>query len=110
MVASMSRSANPYDNASCESFIKPLRREEIYVSRYENLEQLHANVEIFIDEYYNKQRLHSALGYRSPDEFERQAECPSETADHVHSIPILTFRPTAICSPQEMPRERSVYG
>ena len=79
MVPSMSRPANPYDNASCESFIKTLKREEIYVSRYENLEQLRANVEIFIDEYYNKQRLHSALGYRSPEEFERQAECQSET-------------------------------
>ena len=81
MVPSMSRPANPYDNASCESFIKTLKREEIYASRYENLEQLRANIEIFIDEYYNKQRLHSALGYRSPEEFERQAECQTETTD-----------------------------
>ena len=29
MVSSMSRPANPYDNASCESFIKTLKREEI---------------------------------------------------------------------------------
>lgn len=56
MVPRMSRPGNPYDNASCESFIKTLMREEIYISRYENLEQLRANVEIFIDEYYNKQR------------------------------------------------------
>jgi len=81
MVPSMSRPANPYDNASCESFIKTLKREEIYASRYENLEQLRANVELFIDEYYNKQRLHSALGYRSPEEFERQSECQTETTD-----------------------------
>jgi len=32
MVPSMSRPANPYDNASCESFIKTLKREEIYAS------------------------------------------------------------------------------
>jgi putative transposase len=81
MVPSMSRPANPYDNASCESFIKTLKREEIYASRYENLEDLRANVENFIEEYYNKQRLHSALGYRSPEEFERQAECQSENTD-----------------------------
>src|SRR5262249_9974009 len=31
--------------------------------------------EIFIEQYYNKQRLHSALGYRSPEEFEKQTEC-----------------------------------
>ena len=30
MIPSMSRPANPYDNASCESFIKTLKREEIY--------------------------------------------------------------------------------
>ena len=29
---SMSRPANPYDNASCESFIKTLKREEIYAN------------------------------------------------------------------------------
>jgi len=29
MIPSMSRPANPYDNASCESFMKTLKREEI---------------------------------------------------------------------------------
>lgn len=66
MVPSMSRPANPYDNASCESFIKTLKREEIYANKYDNLERLQANIEEFIEQYYNRQRLHSALGYRSP--------------------------------------------
>jgi transposase InsO family protein len=77
MIPSMSRPANPYDNASCESFIKTLKREEIYANAYENLEHLRANIAIFIGQYYNEQRLHSALGYRSPEEFERQAQCQS---------------------------------
>src|SRR5262250_2127945 len=72
MVPSMSRPANPYDNASCESFIKTLKREEIYANKYDSLEQLRSNIEEFIEQYYNQQRLHSALGYRSPEEFERQ--------------------------------------
>jgi transposase InsO family protein len=50
IVASMSRPANPYDNASCESFIKTLKREEIYANRYNNLEQLRTNIEEFIEE------------------------------------------------------------
>jgi len=79
MIASMSRPANPFDNASCESFIKTLKREEIYANKYEDLGQLRANIEEFIDEYYNRQRLHSALGYRSPEEFERTIECQSES-------------------------------
>jgi len=73
MVPSMSRPANPYDNASCESFMKTLKREEIYANRYDNLEHLRTNIEEFIEQYYNRQRLHSALGYRSPEEFEQQS-------------------------------------
>jgi transposase InsO family protein len=72
IVPSMSRPANPYDNASCESFMKTLKREEIYAHKYETPEHLRANIEEFIEQYYNRQRLHSALGYRSPEEFERQ--------------------------------------
>jgi transposase InsO family protein len=65
MVPSMSRPANPYDNASCESFMKTLKREEIYANRYDNLEQLRANIAEFIELYY-QQRLHSALGLPIP--------------------------------------------
>jgi transposase InsO family protein len=81
MIPSMSRPANPYDNASCESFIKTLKREEIYANAYDDLEHLRANIEEFIEQYYNRQRLHSALGYRSPEEFERQRESRSWGAD-----------------------------
>lgn len=74
MTPSMSRPANPYDNASCESFIKTLKREEIRANSYKNLEHLRANIEVVIEQYYNQQRLHSALGYRSPEEFEGQVK------------------------------------
>jgi transposase InsO family protein len=70
MVPSMSRPANPYDNASCESFMRTLKREEIYANEYRNLEHLRSNIEMFIDQYYNRRRLHSALGYQTPEEFE----------------------------------------
>ena len=74
MIPSMSRPANPYDNASCESFMKTLKREEIYASEYQDIDDLRGNIEQFIDHYYNRQRLHSALGYRPPEEFEKLAE------------------------------------
>jgi hypothetical protein len=73
MVPSMSRPANPCDNASCESFIKTLKREEIYANEYKDLDHLRSNIEEFIERYYNQVRLHSALGYHSPEEFEEQA-------------------------------------
>jgi putative transposase len=73
MIPSMSRPANPYDNASCESFMKTLKREEIYANQYRDLDHLRANIAEFIDSYYNRVRLHSALGYKPPEEFERAA-------------------------------------
>ena len=73
MIPSMSRPANPYDNASCESFLKTLKQEEIYAHDYRDLDHLRANIEAFIDQYYNRCRLHSALGYRPPEEFAQAA-------------------------------------
>ena len=84
----MSRPANPYDNASCESFIKTLKREEIYANEYENLEHLRDHLQEFIERYYNQKRLHSALGYCSPEEFEQQAAPASQTRSFA---PVLTF-------------------
>jgi transposase InsO family protein len=73
MTPSMSRPANPYDNATCESFMKTLKQEEIYCREYRDLEDLQTHLEDFLDRYYNQRRLHSALGYRTPEEFE--GEC-----------------------------------
>jgi len=70
IVPSMSRPANPYDNAACESFMKTLKREEINAGTYLDLEDLRQHLEEFIDRYYNQVRLHSALGYQPPAEFE----------------------------------------
>jgi transposase InsO family protein len=70
ILPSMSRPGNPYDNAFCESFIKTLKREQIYASKYEYIDELSAQLEDFIDVYYNRLRLHSALGYKTPEQFE----------------------------------------
>ena len=82
MIPSMSRPANPYDNASCESFMKTLKREEIHANEYRDLDDLRTNIQAFIEEYYNRLRLHSALGYRPPEEFEQAANSttPSQGA------------------------------
>ena len=60
MIPSMSRPANPYDNASCESFMKTLKREEIYANEYRDMIHLRENIAEFIDSAYNRRpRLHS---------------------------------------------------
>ncbi|MES2391392.1 MAG: IS3 family transposase [Acidobacteriota bacterium] len=67
---SMSRAGNPYDNAKCESFMKTLKQEEIYTRKYRNRADLEAHIGEFLQRYYNRRRLHSALGYRTPEQFE----------------------------------------
>jgi transposase InsO family protein len=72
--ASMSRVGNPYDNAKAESFMATLKREQIDGRAYRDLAEATADIGAFIDAVYNRNRLHSALGYRSPDQFEAQHE------------------------------------
>ena len=67
---SMSRKANPWDNAACESFMKTLKYEEVYRNEYRDLAEARASIGAFLEKVYNQKRLHSALGYVPPAEFE----------------------------------------
>ena len=67
---SMSRKANPWDNAACESFLKTLKYEEVLRNEYRDLHEARSSIQHFLEKVYNEKRLHSALGYRPPVEFE----------------------------------------
>ena len=71
-VLSMSRPGRPWENGQCESFLKTLKLEEIDARPYHTMEELEQHIQEFIEQVYNRVRLHSALGYRSPAEFEQQ--------------------------------------
>lgn len=68
---SMSRAANPYDNAIAESFMATLKTECL---DHTPATRAQARLMVFdyLETFYNPRRLHSALGYQSPVEFEKQ--------------------------------------
>ena len=67
---SMSRPGNPFDNAKAESFMKTLKTEELNARSFKTIDDARIRIDDFIANTYNTERLHSALGYRSPLEFE----------------------------------------
>jgi len=72
-VASMSRKANCYDNATMESFWSTLKMELIYRRQFADCQEARQEIFSFIETFYNRTRLHSALGYHSPAQFESQS-------------------------------------
>lgn len=70
LVASMSRSGNCYDNAPMESFFATLKSELIHRYTFSSRAQARQEIVGYIEGFYNPTRRHSALGYRSPMEFE----------------------------------------
>jgi putative transposase len=79
-VLSMSRRANPYDNARAESFMKTLKTEEVYLKQYRDLSDARHHIQHFLENIYNGRRLHSALGYQSPVAFEAALPAASPSA------------------------------
>ena len=73
IVCSMSRRANCWDNACVESFFSTLKRELGNDSIFEDWNDVAAAIFEYVDGYYNTRRPHSALGYRTPNEYDRRA-------------------------------------
>ncbi len=68
---SFSRPGNPYDNAQAEAGWSTLKTELLPGgSPFASLEEAHLEVAHYLDTYFNLDRRHSALGYRSPHQFE----------------------------------------
>lgn len=71
---SMGSVGDAYDNAMCESFFATLECELLDRTRFRNQAEARMAVFDFIEGWYNPRRRHSALGYKSPMNYEKAAE------------------------------------
>lgn len=72
-IISMSRRGNPYDNAVMESFYKTLKRELMNQGGFSTAGEAKRAIFEYIEMFYNTKRMHSALGYKTPLEYELQS-------------------------------------
>ena len=67
---SMSRVGDCYDNAMMESFWGTFKTELVHHRNYATREQARQSIFKYIECWYNRKRRHSAIGYKSPEQFE----------------------------------------
>jgi putative transposase len=72
IIPSMSAAGHCYDNANMESFWSTLKTELIQRETFTDLPQARSAIFEYIEVFYNRKRLHSALGFKSPVDFEQQ--------------------------------------
>ena len=76
LIPSMSRPGNPYDNAAMESFNATYKRECVGLAEarggYATRAEATNDFFDYVEKYYNRVRRHSALGFKSPVDFEQQ--------------------------------------
>ena len=67
---SMGRSGSALDNAMAESFVSTLKAELVSRMEFPTRQAAKSAIFEYLETFYNTLRLHSALGYRSPADFE----------------------------------------
>ncbi|PCD78935.1 hypothetical protein CO710_09080 [Acetobacter orleanensis] len=64
---------NCWDNAVTESFFKTLKAELLWRQAWMTRQDVEQAITSTINDFYNPQRLHSALQWKSPLDYERNA-------------------------------------
>lgn len=72
LIQSMSRKGNCWDNACVESFFHSMKVEAIQYEPLMTRAQMRQHIFEYIEIDYNRKRRHSALGYISPENYEKK--------------------------------------
>ena len=72
----MGRRGDAYDNAVAESFFATLETELLARHSFNTRNQARSAVVNYIEGFYNPRRRHSAIGYHSPQDYERRPQPP----------------------------------
>lgn len=67
----MGRTGSALDNAPIESFFATLKSELVRGRVYPTRNAARMEIFRYVEGFYNRRRRHSALGYLSPDEYEK---------------------------------------
>ena len=65
---------NPKGNADTERMIRTIKEEVVWLREFQSLTEAQEVIDRWIRVDYHQQYVHSALGYKSPEEFEHQFE------------------------------------
>jgi len=71
ILSSMSRKGHCYDNAYIESFFATLKKDLVHGEKYQTREEASLSIFEYVEVFYNRIRKHSALGYKSPLQYEK---------------------------------------
>lgn len=72
VLPSVGGSGSCFDNAAAESVNATIKKELINLHQWDDIDQVRLALFEYIDIDYNRHRLHSALGFRTPKEYEQQ--------------------------------------
>ena len=61
-----------------------LKHEEIYLRPYRTMDDVITHLPHFLETIYNNDRMHSALGYRTPNEYEARHTLTLSSGQIVH--------------------------
>ena len=68
---SFSKRGTPYDNSVVEAFFSNLKRDDLHSQQFEYFDDMKCAVKNYI-EHYNSYRPHESLGYKTPNQVERE--------------------------------------